>query len=46
MEHALSCMKGGFISIRHNEVRDFTVELLKETCSDVSIETALQRATK
>ena len=33
------------ISIRHNEVRDFTAELLKETCSDVSIETPLQRVT-
>ena len=45
MEHALSCMKGGFISIRHNEVRDFTAELITETCSDVSIETPLQRVT-
>ena len=42
IEHALSCKKGGFISIHHNEVRDFSVELLKKTCSDVSIETPLQ----
>ena len=57
IEHALSCKKGGFISIHHNEVRDFTcyyqgtlkiessLLLLKETCSDVSIETPLQRIT-
>ena len=34
LTHALSCKKGGFVSIRHNEVRDITTQLLKEVCSD------------
>ena len=38
MEHALSCAKGGFPSIRHNEIRDLTTTLLTEVCNDVSIE--------
>ena len=41
VEHALNCKRGGFISTRHNEVRDFTAELLSETCSDVSVEPLL-----
>ena len=36
-EHALSCPKGGFISMRHNEVRDLTAELLHEVWYDVEI---------
>ena len=42
IEHALSCPKGGFPSIRHNEVRDLTANLLTEVCSDVCIEPDLQ----
>ena len=38
IEHGLTCKKGGFISMRHNEVRYFTAELLKEVCHDVQIE--------
>ena len=30
IDHALSCAKGGFINIRHNEIRDFTADLLSE----------------
>ena len=41
VEHALTCKKGGFVTIRHNEVRDFTAELLAETCNDVAIEPLL-----
>ena len=41
IEHALSCKKGGFINIRHNELRDITAELLQEVCNDVSVETLL-----
>ena len=33
--------KGGFVSIRHNEVRDITTQLLKEVCSDVKKEPPL-----
>ena len=30
VDHALSCCRGGFISTRHNELRDFTAELVSE----------------
>ena len=45
VEHALSCPKGGFPSIRHNEVRDLTAILLTEVCHNVSIEPDLQPLT-
>ena len=41
-DHALSCSKGRFPSIRHNEVRDLTAELLTEVCHDVEVEPHLQ----
>ena len=41
MSHALSCKKGGFITLRHNEVRDITAELLGKVCVDVRKEPAL-----
>ena len=42
MNHALSCPKGGFPSIRHNEIRDITANLLSEVCHSVSTEPHLQ----
>ena len=42
VEHALSCAKGGFPSIRHNEIRNLTATLLTEVCHDVCIKTRLQ----
>ena len=44
-EHALSCPKGRFPSIRHNEVRDLTATLLTEICHDVRVEPDLQPIT-
>ena len=41
IKHALSCTKGGFIAMRHNEVRDLTAELLDVVCNDVNIEPSL-----
>ena len=38
VEHALSCAKGGFPSLRHNEIRDITASLLTEVCSEVCAE--------
>ena len=32
VEHALSCFHGGSPTIRHNELRDVTAELLSEVC--------------
>ena len=40
-DHAMVCKKGGFICMRHDEVRDLTAEMLKEVCRDVSVEPPL-----
>ena len=43
VEHTVSCPKGGgFPSIRNNEIRDLTANLLTEVCNDVCIEPDLQ----
>ena len=41
VEHAFSCKYGGFVNIRHNEIRDFTAEVLRETCQNVEVEPLL-----
>ena len=43
VEHALSCAKGGFPTIRHNELRDLTATLLTESCSNVTVEPPPQK---
>ena len=45
VEHVLSCPKGGFPSICHNELRDLTASLLTEVCNDVCVEPMLQPIT-
>ena len=45
VEYALSCPKGGFPTIRHNEIRDITASLLTEVCTEVCVEPELQPAT-
>ena len=45
VEHALSCSRGGFPSIRHNEIRDITAEFLTEVCHGVGTEPSLQPVT-
>ena len=44
-DHQLVCRQGGYISLRHNELRDFTASLLKEVCVDVCTEPLLQPVT-
>ena len=39
VEHALSSPKGGFLSIRHNEIQDLTANILTEVSNYVCIET-------
>ena len=46
VEHALSCSRGGFPQIRHNELRDITAEMMKEVCHNVSTEPHLQPVTR
>ena len=38
----MTCHKGGIPTLRHNEIRDLTAELLKEQASNVSTEPRLQ----
>ena len=45
VEHALSCAKGGFPTIRHNAIRDITASLLTEVCSEVCVKPELQPVT-
>ena len=42
VDHAMSCHKGGFPTLRHNEIRDLTANLLKEVCPNTCIEPGLQ----
>ena len=37
----MNCKKGGFVTKRHNVIRDFTAKMLNEVCHDVEVEPAL-----
>ena len=41
LQGALSCKKGGFVTIRHNQTRNTTASLLNEIFHDVQIELQL-----
>ena len=45
IDHALSCKKGGFVSLRHNHLRNITAKWLTECCKDVKVEPLLQPLT-
>ena len=40
-DHILTCKKGGYVSMRHNAIRDVEAKLLKEVCTDVKVEPVL-----
>ena len=40
--HALNCKKGGFVTIRHNNTRDYEASLLAKMHTDVETESSLQ----
>lgn len=42
IDHALSCVTGGYSVLRHNELRDLTASVLNEVCHDVQLEPPLQ----
>ncbi|KAG0721638.1 hypothetical protein GWK47_046071 [Chionoecetes opilio] len=41
VDHTMTCKKGGFVCIRHDEVRDLTASMFREVCRDVSTEPTL-----
>ena len=41
VDHALICKKGGYVSMRHNRIRDLEASMLKDVCKDVRIEPEL-----
>ena len=41
VDHTLNCKRGGYVSMRHNNIRDFEASLLKEICKDVKTEPML-----
>ena len=45
LQHSISCKKGGFVTIRHNNLRNITAQLLNHVCNDVRIEPSLQSLT-
>ena len=42
LDHALSCVSGGYSVMQHNELRDFAASVLQEVCKDVALEPPLQ----
>ena len=45
VDHAMTCMKGGFVHRRHGDERDEFASLLKNVCYDVEVEPQLQALT-
>ena len=43
--HALSCKKGGFVTMRYNNLRDFEADMLSKIVNDVEKEPELQPVT-
>ena len=43
--HAMVWKTGGFVSLRHNELRDLTGNILREACRNVEVEPLLQPLT-
>ena len=37
----MSCNKGGFLSISHNDLRDLTARIVPDVCKDTEIEPKL-----
>ena len=42
INHALNCKRGGFVIMRHDNIRDFEANLIRKICNDVKVEPTLQ----
>lgn len=42
VDHAMSCMKSGFVHRRHDDVQDLFASLLKDVCHDAEVEPHLK----
>ncbi len=45
INHCLTCKKGGYVSLRHDSLKNITAELLSQVCKDVTIEPTLINVT-
>ena len=45
VDHAMNCPGGGFPTLHHNKLRDFTAAALTEVCGDVRVKPLLQPLT-
>ncbi len=36
IDHEMTCPMGGYLTLRHNEIRDMTAQLLTELCPNVA----------
>ena len=45
VNHAFTCYHGGYLTLRHNEIRDITARLMSEVCPNVATEPTLQPVT-
>ena len=41
INHTLNCKLGGYVTMRHNNIRDLEASLLREVCKDVKVEPEL-----
>ena len=41
IQHSMSYKEGGFLCIRHNDLRDQTANMMSEVCQDIEIEPKL-----
>ena len=44
LDHILTCKRGGYVSLRHNILRNVEAKLMEEVFHDVKIEPALRRS--
>ena len=44
-DHAMICMRGGYIIQWHNKIRDLETEILRAVCTDIEMEPVLQDVT-